>query len=278
MIRREIPLLLLLTCGGFHLVRSSVCGKCQVEPFPSFQNKRVSVGVLWTKTLTSRAECAALCNRFMVIRSFGYKDSSGECVAYTVPLPPPPATTTPATTTTPPPPPPLPPPLPPPESPPPPETPPPPPATTPPAATTYVSESGFNMYSTCAQANHFGSCVNSTDCSDEKTTCNDGLCVCNITYVSSQGNCVQGCSTYGSGVTTFKNRNLNGYNTKNVNNITTIDACIDLCLTERDFLCVTADFGLSISRCILCSWAWYDVPSEHQLVSTTFDQIIRNCA
>ncbi|XP_048241652.1 thrombospondin-1-like isoform X1 [Haliotis rufescens] len=102
--------LILITFGGFCLVKSSasVCSLCEVKPLSDFQNKRVSAGVLWTKTdMTSRAECAARCSLFSVIKSFGYKEASGECVAFTVPL-------------------------------------------TTPAAMTYVSESGFNMYSTCA--------------------------------------------------------------------------------------------------------------------------------
>ncbi|XP_071099423.1 coadhesin-like [Haliotis cracherodii] len=106
----EMLLILMITCSDFGLVKSSaiVCSLCEVKPLPDFQNKRVSEGVLWTKTdMTSRAECAARCSLFSVIKSFGYKEDSEECVAHTVPL-------------------------------------------TTPAAMTHVSESGFNMYSTCA--------------------------------------------------------------------------------------------------------------------------------
>ncbi|XP_046560085.1 uncharacterized protein LOC124269112 [Haliotis rubra] len=253
MTRREIPLLLLITCCGFDLVRSTVCGECQVEPLPLFQNKRVSVGVKWTKTMTNRAECAALCSHFHSIRSFGYKDSSGECVAYTDPL-------------------------------------------TTPEDTTYVGESGFNMYSTCASGqqlvndsahghpvllptvNHFGSCVTSTDCTVAKTTCNEGLCVCDIMHVYSHGSCVQGCPAYGTGFTIFKNKNLDGYNNRIINNVTTIEACLSLCLAETDFLCVTAEFASGIQRCILSSTAWYEVPRPFTLDSTIFDEAIRNCS
>ncbi|XP_067655883.1 thrombospondin-2-like [Haliotis asinina] len=102
-------ILILIPCG-LGLVQSStiVCDVCEVDPLPDFQNIRINGSVLWTKTdMASRAECAARCSLFRPIKSFGYKDASRECVAYTVPL-------------------------------------------TTPAAMTYSSESGFNMYSTCA--------------------------------------------------------------------------------------------------------------------------------
>ncbi|XP_071104918.1 uncharacterized protein [Haliotis cracherodii] len=235
MTRRDIPLLLLITCGGFGVVRSTVCGVCPVLPLPLFQNKRVYVGVLWTKETTSRAECAARCSYFGVIRYFGFKDSSGECVAYTVPL-------------------------------------------TTPAATKYVDESGFNMYSLCAPVSPFGSCVSSSDCPGAKTTCNDGRCVCDMMHVYSHGNCVQGCSTYGSEFTTFRNNDLLEHNDKVVENVPTIEMCSDLCSAETNFLCITADYQFSKHVCFLSSTAWYDAPSYLTEDSPAFHGIIRNCA
>ncbi|XP_067654293.1 uncharacterized protein [Haliotis asinina] len=235
MTRRQFPLFFFITCCGFDIVRSTICGACQVEPLPLFLNKRVNVGVQWTKTTSSRAECAAHCSHVHSIRSFGYKGSTGECVAYTEPL-------------------------------------------TTPADTTYVGETGFNMFSTCAPVNHFGSCVTSADCTVAQATCNEGLCVCNIMHVYSHGSCVQGCALYGTGFTIFKYKNLDGYNSRIVTNVTTIEACMSLCLDESDFLCVTADYSLGLQRCLLSVMAWYEASSAAYVDTTVFDQIIRNCA
>ncbi|XP_067654287.1 uncharacterized protein [Haliotis asinina] len=235
MTRRQFPLFFFITCCGFDIVRSTICGACQVEPLPLFLNKRVSVGVHWTKTTSSRAECAAHCSHFHSIRSFGYKGSTGECVAYTEPL-------------------------------------------TTPADTTYVGETGFNMFSTCASVNHFGSCVTSADCTAAQTTCNEGLCVCNIMHVYSHGSCVQGCSMFGTGFTTFKNKNIDNHNDKIITNVETAETCMSLCIAEEDFLCVTADYAHTANGCILSSTTWYEAPSASHLDSTNFDVIIRNCA
>ncbi|XP_071099424.1 thrombospondin-2-like [Haliotis cracherodii] len=424
-----IRLILMIACGGFGLVKS-FCGVCEVKSLPDFQNKRVSEGVLWTKTdMTSRAECAARCSLFSVIKSFGYKEASRECVAYTVPLTTPAAMTfasesgfnmfstcapvdggvstwgqwsgpacpqtcgsshtimktrtrtctnptpvnggadcteslsetgelscglprcpidggvsawgawgilgcsqTCGTTAT---------------------------GTrtrtrtcTNPApayggadcsetlSSTTSENCGFSscpvdggvsawgawgtlvcsltcgitatgtrtrtrtctnpapayggadcsetLSSTTSENCGFSSCPGTPPnfgtcheyCSGTNVVCNNGFCVCDIMYVKRGSSCVQDCgsSGYGSGFTIFNNKVTNGYNANVVYSIQTIEECTSLCLSASNFTCITADYDFTRKSCWLSTTAWYDVPSSSAINSTTYHQIIRNCA
>ncbi|XP_046364171.2 coadhesin-like [Haliotis rufescens] len=125
---------------------------------------------------------------------------------------------------------------------------------------------------------HFGTC--SSTCSGTNVVCNNGYCVCSIMYVKLGSSCVQDCggSGYGSGFTIFHDKVLNGYNDRTVDSIQTIDACISLCQAESGFTCITADYQHQSKTCYLSKTAWYDASASSAVSSTTYHQVIRNCA
>ncbi|XP_071099422.1 uncharacterized protein [Haliotis cracherodii] len=336
-----------------------LCGTCDITPLVGFENKRVTGGVMWTNTtFTSLTQCAVRCALFPTIKSFGYSQSTGECVAYNTPA------TSPYTT----------------------ETgfnmysscPPvdggvsawgswgskscsetcgnpspgiltrtrsctnPSPANGGASCTETLSDtksdtcnlidcpvdggvSAWGLWTvaacsvTCGQfatytesrtrtcSNpapahggnncsenlveitpkschlpscpvHFGSCNGSADCTVVNTTCNDGWCVCDIMHQYSSGSCVQGCATYGSDFTTFIYMVLNGYNTRLIRNVTTIEACMSACIAETGFMCITADYQYLSSDCYLSSSATYEVPLSRIRSHIYYHEFIRNCA
>ncbi|XP_046563955.1 coadhesin-like isoform X2 [Haliotis rubra] len=129
-----------------------------------------------------------------------------------------------------------------------------------------------------ATAPNFGTC--SSTCSGSNVVCNNGYCVCDIMYVKLGSSCVQGCGSagYGSGFTLFNGKVLNGYNDRVVHSIQTAAACMNLCLSESGFTCVTADFEHQSKTCYLSKTPWYNAPSSSAVSSTVYHQIIRNCA
>ncbi|XP_067654352.1 thrombospondin-2-like [Haliotis asinina] len=125
---------------------------------------------------------------------------------------------------------------------------------------------------------HFGVCADADDCDDDDTVCNEGKCTCDLKHQYSSGNCVQGCSTYGPDFTLFKNILLAGYNDRIISNVNSIEACMSLCFTEKDFLCITADYYPAGTICYLSKSALYAVPAKVIVHTTNFHEIVRNCA
>ncbi|XP_067655882.1 coadhesin-like [Haliotis asinina] len=125
---------------------------------------------------------------------------------------------------------------------------------------------------------HFGTC--SSSCPGTGVVCYNEQCVCDNMYVKLGSMCVQDCGSagYGSGFTIFQDKVLDGYNDRIVYSVPTAEACMGLCLSETDFTCAAADYGLRPKQCNLSQTPLYNTSSGSSTSSKVYDQLIRNCA
>ncbi|XP_071111564.1 uncharacterized protein [Haliotis cracherodii] len=123
-------------------------------------------------------------------------------------------------------------------------------------------------------------CGSNADCKTPTSTCNAGVCDCEIGYsfsVNDRG-CVRHCSRYGTDFTAYIERGLRDTNTFRDWGYSE-EACLGLCTSESGYLCLTVERYPADGFCTLTHATWFDVAAtDRDTAAYGYVMYHRNCA